>query len=377
MTVELSEIILNVQDINTQVNFYQQVLGLKVIEPQGAKDFREFYTVKLQTQGCLLVLDSRVQEKDDDEDDEEERGERGEREARQKLVFRVSNIELARKELLAHGSLLEEVQSPRQGVWTCEGIDPEGNLFSIQSGKKRAFRSAPPVEVSGTPYIPANSMAGRLVVLLRENKLAIALEILIMIGAFYGIAYFGTELRFSLAILVMLSLWLRGSNLSALGLRQPKSIGITIFFGIVAGVILQALDIGVITPALSDFFHQVPDVSAFAPLHNNISLLPTLFITAWVSAAIWEELLFRGYFLNRLVDLCGNTVWGWIIAIMLQAVIFATGHAYQGIAGMVDAGITGVIFGVMFIASRRNLWLTIVTHGFFDTVSFLFIFFGL
>ncbi len=369
MTVELSEVILHVQDMNAQVNFYQQVLGLKVIEPQGAKDFREFYTVKLQTNGCLLVLDSTVQNEDDEEQEE--------REARQKLVFRVSNIEATRKELLARGCLLEEVQSPMQGVWVCESVDPEGNTFSIQSGKKRAFRAASPVIASEAPYIPANSLTGRLVVLLRENKLAIALEILVMLGALYGIEYYGTELTFTLVVLVMFSLWLRGSNLSALGLKQPKSIGVTIFFGIVAGIILQILDIGVIIPNLTNAFNSAPNVQAFNPLQGNVALLPSSLILAWISAGIGEEVVFRGYFLNRFVDLFGNSTWGWIIAIILQAIVFASGHAYQGITGVISAGITGIIFGVMYIASRRNLWLTVFTHGVFDTVSFLFVFFGL
>ncbi|MHB8600785.1 MAG: CPBP family glutamic-type intramembrane protease [Ktedonobacteraceae bacterium] len=375
MTVELSEIILHVQDMNAQVNFYQQVLGLKVIEPQGAKDFREFYTVKLQTTGCLLVLDSTVRNEDDEEHEDDE--EQEEREARQKLVFRVNNIEATRKELLARGCLLEEVQSPLQGVWVCESVDPEGNTFSIQSGKKRAFRVAPPAIASEAPYIPANSLTGRLVVLLRENKLAIAIEILIMLGALYGIEYYGTELTFTLVVLVIFSLWLRGSNLSALGLKQPKSIGVTIFFGVVAGIILQVLDIGVIIPNLTNAFNSAPNVQAFNPLQGNLSLLPSSLILAWISAGIGEEVVFRGYFLNRFVDLFGNHTWGWIIAIILQAVVFASGHAYQGITGVISAGITGIIFGVMYIASRRNLWLTVVTHGVFDTVSFLFVFFGL
>lgn len=373
MTVELSEVILNVQDMNAQVNFYQQVLGLKVIEPQDAKDFREFYTVKLQTNGCLLVLDSSKQDKEDEENEEECE----EREARQKLVFRVSNIEATRKELLARGCLLEEVQSPLQGVWICESVDPEGNTFSIQSGKKRAFRAAPQVVASETPYIPANSLTGRLVVLLRENKLAIALEILVMLGALYGLEYYGTELSFTLVVLVMFSLWLRGSNLSALGLKQPKSIGVTLFFGVVAGIILQVLDIGVIIPFLTSSLNSSPNLQTFNPLQGNIALLPSSLILAWVSAGIGEEVIFRGYFLNRFVDLFGNHTWGWILAIILQAVVFASGHAYQGITGVISAGITGIIFGTMYIASRRNLWLTVVTHGVFDTVSFLFVFFGL
>ena len=364
MTVELSEVILNVQDMNAQVDFYQHVLGLQVVEPQGAKDFREFYTVKLQASGCLLVLDSSAQGEDHG--------------PRQKLVFRVSNIEEARKALLARGCLLGEVQTPMQGIWVCDGIDPEGNTFSIQSGKKRAFRSsAPAVATSETPYIPANSLTGRLVVLLRENKLAIAIEILVMLAALYGIEYYGAELIFTMVVLVMFSLWLRGSNLSALGLKQPKSIGVTLFFGVVAGIILQVLDVGVIVPSLESIFNSVPNLQAFDPLRGNLSLLPGSLILAWVSAGFGEELVFRGYFLNRFVDLFGNSTRGWIFAIILQAVVFASGHAYQGISGAVSAGITGIIFGAMFIASRRNLWLTIVTHGFFDTLSFLFVFFGL
>jgi CAAX protease family protein len=364
MTVELSEVILNVQDMNAQVNFYQHVLGLQVIEPQGAKDFREFYTVKLQASGCLLVLDSSTQGED--------------HETRQKLVFRVSNIEEARKALLARGCLLGEVQTPLQGIWVCDGIDPEGNTFSIQSGKKkRVLRSSAPAAATGeTPYIPANSLTGRLVVLLRENKLAIAIEILVMLAALYGIEYYGTELIFTMVVLVMFSLWLRGSNLGALGLKQPKTIGVTLFFGVVAGIILQVLDVGIIIPYFESVFNSVPNLQTFAPLRGNLALLPGSLILAWVSGGFGEELVFRGYFLNRFVDLFGNSTRGWIFAIILQAAVFASGHAYQGITGVVSAGITGIIFGSMFIASRRNLWLTIVTHGVYDTLSFLFVFFG-
>ncbi len=236
---------------------------------------------------------------------------------------------------------------------------------------------AAPVVASETPYIPANSLAGRLVVLLRENKLAIAIEILVMLAALYSIEYYGTELIFTMVVLVMFSLWLRGSNLSALGLKQPKSIGVTLFFGVVAGIILQVLDVGIIVPSLENIFNSAPNLQAFDPLKGSVALLPGSLILAWISGGIGEELLFRGYLLNRFVDLFGNSTWGWIIAIILQAVVFASGHAYQGITGAVSAGITGLIFGAMFVASRRNLWLTVVTHGVFDTLSFLFVFFGL
>ena len=45
-----------------------------------------------------------------------------------------------------------------------------------------------------------HSLTGRLVVLLRENKLAIAIEILVMLAALYGIEYYSAELIFTMVV---------------------------------------------------------------------------------------------------------------------------------------------------------------------------------
>jgi catechol 2,3-dioxygenase-like lactoylglutathione lyase family enzyme len=115
----LMEIILYVQDMKAQVSFYQDKLGLTVIEPQGITDFSDVYWVEFDTGPCTLVLHGG--------------GQRRHGEDAPKVVFRVEDIEAVRTELIGQGVRLGEVRSPAPEVWVCDGLDPEGNKFSIET----------------------------------------------------------------------------------------------------------------------------------------------------------------------------------------------------------------------------------------------------
>jgi predicted enzyme related to lactoylglutathione lyase len=113
------EVILYVQDMNAQIAFYRDRLGLEVKEPTGVEDFSQVYWVELDTGPCTLVLHGGGQ------------GRIG-RDA-PKIVFRVADIHSARKFLLERGVKVGEPRSPAPGVWVCDGLDPEENSFSIES----------------------------------------------------------------------------------------------------------------------------------------------------------------------------------------------------------------------------------------------------
>ncbi len=117
--MELMEVILYVQDMNAQVRFYRDTLGLRVKAPAGAEDFSEVFWVELDTGGCTLALHAGGQ------------GQLGE--DAPKIVFRVADIPAARNKLQAKGVLIGEVRAPAPGVLVCDGADPEGNRFSIES----------------------------------------------------------------------------------------------------------------------------------------------------------------------------------------------------------------------------------------------------
>jgi hypothetical protein len=48
-------------------------------------------------------------------------------------VFRVTDVPGARQGLLRRGVPMGEVRSPAPGVQVSDGVDPEGNRFSIES----------------------------------------------------------------------------------------------------------------------------------------------------------------------------------------------------------------------------------------------------
>ncbi len=104
---------------------------------------------------------------------------------------------------------------------------------------------------------------------------------------------------------------------------------------------------------------------------NLVVYLWFLLPVAWGSAAVGEEMLMRGYFLNRLEGQLSTR-----LAIFLQAVIFAGLHFYQGIVGVASIFILALIFGYAYIRSGRNLLPVILAHGIIDTVSLTLIFLG-
>jgi membrane protease YdiL (CAAX protease family) len=177
-------------------------------------------------------------------------------------------------------------------------------------------------------------------------------------------------------LLGWLSLWLRGVGWTGVGLKAPRSWSRAIAGGAAAGVALQVLSELVTEPLIQRVTHQVADMSEFAPLVGNVKLAALYFVLVWSWAAFGEELTYRGYVLNRVADLGGRTKSGWAVALLVVVVLFGYGHSYQGVAGMLDTGLHGLAFGLLYLASGRNLWVAIIAHGVCDTVGIAMIFFG-
>ena len=90
---------------------------------------------------------------------------------------------------------------------------------------------------------------------------------------------------------------------------------------------------------------------------------------AWVVGAFIEELLFRGFLLNRIAGLFASRAAGLAVGIVGQALLFGALHWYQGSFGAVSAGTFALIFGVGYLACGRNLWPLVVVHGIWNSVS--------
>jgi predicted enzyme related to lactoylglutathione lyase len=116
---EIMEVILYVEDMNRQVSFYRDKFGFEIRNPAGLDDYSNEFWVELDTGGCSLALHAG--------------GKRRFGVDAPKFVFRVDDILAARQLLLDQEVEMGEIRSAAPGIWVCDGVDPEGNKFSIES----------------------------------------------------------------------------------------------------------------------------------------------------------------------------------------------------------------------------------------------------
>ena len=113
----LAKIILYVRDMDKQVSFYRDMLGLQVKEPVGLTDYRDRIWVEWETGECSLVFHF---------DPQKQLGQ-----DRPKLVFKVADINQAHQALTQQGVKLSQINSRQGNIQVADGWDPEGNPFSI------------------------------------------------------------------------------------------------------------------------------------------------------------------------------------------------------------------------------------------------------
>ncbi len=115
----LSEVILYVKDMDSQVGFYRDVLHLKVAYPAGAQSFKGQKSVLLDSGGgCQLALRSCSKRQAAAESPH--------------FVFSVGDIRASREVLSLMGVPVGEIREIAPGVELLEAIDPEGNAFGLQ-----------------------------------------------------------------------------------------------------------------------------------------------------------------------------------------------------------------------------------------------------
>ncbi|NJD60270.1 MAG: hypothetical protein C3F13_18175 [Anaerolineales bacterium] len=173
------------------------------------------------------------------------------------------------------------------------------------------------------------------------------------------------------------SLRLRHLKWRDVGLRRPSNWGITIGLAVLIGVSYQLLDILIIGPLLERLTGQSIDLSQFSFVQGSLPALILLLALTWTEAAFIEEMFFRGYFLNRLTDLFGTKRTGIVAALLVSSLAFGAAHIYQGVTGVADTFLAGLLLGVLYLLSGENLWLPILTHGIVDTVGFLLFYLGM
>ena len=155
-----------------------------------------------------------------------------------------------------------------------------------------------------------------------------------------------------------------------LGLGRPASIVRTIALGVLAGFVMLFFSKLLLTP-IAEAITGIPrDLSAFEDVRGDLAVYLGLMPRIWLGAAICEEIVFRAFLIGRLEAAFGGTSRiATAFAVVLSSALFGLAHTYQGPTGVLITGTLGLIFAGVYAYGGRNLWLNIVVHGVYDTLS--------
>jgi len=152
--------------------------------------------------------------------------------------------------------------------------------------------------------------------------------------------------------------------LSSIGFRMPGigNIALAVCAGLLITAVLGAMYF-VVLPAL-----HLND--SMASTTNANALMATPFWWRFIStvrAAVAEEVLFRGYAMERIEELSGSRT----VAVVVSCAIFTAAHVSSwGWSHELFVAVGGLAFSLLYLW-RRNLWVNIIAHFIVDAVSVL------
>ncbi|EDL47843.1 CPBP family intramembrane glutamic endopeptidase [Erythrobacter sp. SD-21] len=113
----------------------------------------------------------------------------------------------------------------------------------------------------------------------------------------------------------------------------------------------------------------VPDVEEVLGwvTQSRFHFMLWIVLVALFAAGLGEELLWRGYLMDRLERLPGLAGKAWPI-IIIQGALFGLPHAYQGWGGMIITGVVGLGLGWLRYNRGGNLWALVLAHMAVDVI---------
>lgn len=181
----------------------------------------------------------------------------------------------------------------------------------------------------------------------------------------------------ALATAAILIAKLQDGNLHRIGLQRPHWLA-TLGWALALSVIVIVLIGHLLQPLLENWLGITVDTSAYGALKGNFSALAKLWIYALFSAAIGEEIVFRGFLLNQITAIFGDR--GRLArpaAVLTSAAVFGFAHLPQGAVGVITTGLVGALFGWAFFRSGRNLPALMLAHMAIDTYGLTRLYLGM
>ncbi|HVF09226.1 MAG TPA: CPBP family intramembrane glutamic endopeptidase [Abditibacteriaceae bacterium] len=174
---------------------------------------------------------------------------------------------------------------------------------------------------------------------------------------------------------VLVLFWAKASRTPwrEIGYLRPKSWVRTVAIGFAFGVAFKFLMKAIVMPLLG----ADPINQAYHYLAGNTAVALLFIPELIVKAGFGEETFFRGYLFERLGKLFGHSTGAKVATVLLTSMFFGSLHYFdQGLAGVQQATIVGLLFGTIFAVTGR-IWMLMIAHAAFDLTALAIIYWNL
>jgi uncharacterized protein len=174
-------------------------------------------------------------------------------------------------------------------------------------------------------------------------------------------------------VLVLVWAWWSRTPWREIGYVRPRSWSRDLALGIALGIVFKFLMKALVMPLLG----APPINEAFHYLTGNRAALPGAVYAMIVGAGFGEETVFRGYLFERLGKLLGSGLRAKTSTVLLTSALFGLGHSsLQGLPGVEQGTITGLLFGTLFAVTGR-IWIPMFAHAAFDLTALAIIYWNI
>jgi hypothetical protein len=110
------------------------------------------------------------------------------------------------------------------------------------------------------------------------------------------------------------------------------------------------------------------DMSGYSYLQGNLPMLLLALAAVYVVSSFGEEVVYRGFLMNRLTELTTGYRAAWTMAVVISAVVFGLAHFGWGFVGVVQTTLMGLALAISYLVVKRNLWVLVLAHAYIDSL---------
>lgn len=176
-------------------------------------------------------------------------------------------------------------------------------------------------------------------------------------------------------VAVVLMKW-RGQSWADFGLRRARRWWSIPAWGLVVVLVHVASQLTVV-PLLGKLLNvPPPDLTRYDPIRGNLKLFLLVTPGAMLTGGFIEEFLYRGMMVDRIARVLGSGRRSALYAALLCGIPFGIVHFQWGVGGMFVTAVMGSVLGLMYLATRRNLWPLVFGHALLDFLLMLQVYLG-